>query len=87
MTYAIVTAILILALIAVVIALIVDTDEPPAEEAIQIQLPSQPLPYFDAGPSVPAPPFAVSPEESQAREIRVVDVPEEPDRDSRPFGV
>ena len=87
MTYAIVTVILVLALIAVVIALIVDTDEPDAEEAIQIQLPSQPIPYFDAGPSVPAPPFAVNPEESQAREIRVVDVPEDPDRDSRPFGV
>ena len=87
MTYAIVTVILVLALIAVVIALIVDTDEPDAEEAIQIQLPSQPIPYFDAGPSVPAPPFAVNPEESQAREIRVVDVPEEPDRDSRTFGI
>ena len=87
MTYAIVTAILVLALIAVVIALIVDSDEPPVEEAIQIQLPSQSLPYFDAGPSVPASPFSVNPEEGQAREIRVVDVPEDPDRDSRPFGV
>jgi hypothetical protein len=87
MTYAIVTAILVLALVAVVIALIVDTDEAPAEEVIQIQLPSQPLPYFDAGPSIPAPPYVVNPEESQAREIRVVDVPEDPDRDARPFGV
>jgi len=87
MTYAIVTAILILALIAIVVALIVDTDEPPVEDPIQIHLPSQSLPYFDAGPTGPAPPFAVNPEESQAREIRVVDVPEDADRDSRPFGV
>ena len=87
MTYAIVTAILVLALIAVVVALIVDTDEAPAEDAIQIQLPPEPLPYFDAGPKVPASPFAMNPEESQAREIRVVDVPEDPDRDSRPVGL
>ena len=87
MTYAIVTAILVLALIAVVVALIVDTHESPAEEAIQIQLPSQSLPYFDAGPRAPAPPFAMNPEETQAREIRVVDVPEDPDRDSRPIGI
>lgn len=87
MTYAIVTAILVLALVSVVIALIVDTDDTSTEEAIEIQLPEQSLPYFDAGPTVPAPPFAVNPEESQAREIRVMDVPEDPDRDSRPFGV
>jgi hypothetical protein len=87
MTYAIVTAILVLALVAVVIALIVDTDDTSPEEAIEIQLPAQSLPYFDAGPTAPPPPFAVNPEESQAREIRVVDVPEDPDRDSRPFGV
>jgi hypothetical protein len=86
-TYAIVTAILVLALIAVVIAVVLGTEDEPVDERVEVIVPPPSVPYVGV---TPLPPVGVAPihhEEQQAGERRIVDVPEDADRDSRPIGI
>ena len=87
MTYAIVTAILVLALIAVVIAVVLGTEDEPAEEQIEVIVPPPSMPYVGVAPHPTVDVAPIRHEESQAGERRVVDVPEDADRDTRPIGL
>jgi hypothetical protein len=86
-TYAIVTAILVLALIAVVIAVVLDTEDEPAEENVTFIVPPPSVPYVGVAPHPTVDVAPIHHEETQAGERRVVDVPEDVDRDSRPIGL
>jgi len=87
MTYAIVTAILILALFAVVVAVVFMTDEDHATESDEIPAPSDgQLELNQMQPSREA--FVtMQQKENQARDIRIVDLPQETDRNSGPVGI
>ena len=87
MTYTIVTALLVLALIAVVIAVVFMTEEEEPRETFEISLHQSPV-LPDAG-HVGQPVSATlnEPEEKESREIRVVDVPEAIYRDTGPVGL
>ena len=87
MTYTIVTALLVLALIAVVIAVVFMTEDDEPRESFEITV-QPPFVIPDAGAGRTTLPTAfIESEEMQSREIRVVDVPEKTDRDSGPVGV
>jgi hypothetical protein len=86
-TYAIVTAILVLALIAVVIAVVLGTEDEQADEGVEMIVPPPPVPYIGAMPHPTVEAVPAHREESQTSERRVVDVPEDADRDSRPVGL
>jgi hypothetical protein len=87
MTYAIVTAILVLALIAVVIAVVLGTEDEPVAEHIEVIVPPPSVPYVGVSPHPPVDAAQIHHEELQAGERRVVDVPEDADRNSRPIGL
>jgi hypothetical protein len=86
MTYGIVTAILVLALIAVVFAVVFVTDE---EDALPLEVPSAPPDEFGItlGPRLTDEVTVTETEENQTRDRRIVDVPTEADRDTRTVGI
>ena len=87
MTYGIVTAILLLALISVVLAVVFATDEDANPEGIKSALSPNGGVDVDPAPQPAAPDVLENQEEHQASDIRIMDVSAEADRDSRTVGI